>query len=1254
MKVDKLKVLAEIKEFLDGYNDDLKYMVHVETDPTTNIAECVIHEPRKDPEIRKVKYTPFMYMKNLALTPNKLQLYGHDPEMLEHKKIKYGITITPLKTGSHKRLKNGYCFKISSSKSYNNIIEFLKDGRINPYEKLRDEDGNEVRDKKGEPIYLYRDLFYAPRVTEQFFISTQSRLFKGFEEYKNVHKVTFDIETTGLRYQRARIILIGIRDNRGFETILEAEKPDDDDAEIKLIQDFFNLVVYLQPAVISGYDSERFDFDFILGRAKELKMDLTKIDTSLRKDTSIKRRPNVSLKYGSTTEKFVATEMWGMSIIDIIHATKRTAAVNSEIEANGLKYIAKHENIARPNRTYIPGEDNSIGRYYAENKIFLVDDANNFLQVPEEFQIVARKLYRLQANKSNLIDSEYTSAKSAYLDEVPNFVQWYRTEAFSKKLTTFISGKNLVKNYLLDDLWETEHVDELYNQSSFMVAKIIPTTYQRVCTMGTAGIWNLLMTAWSYENDLAIPHCDVNEGFSGGLARTFKIGYTIRLIKIDYAGLYPSLQLTWDIFPLFDITGVMKKMLLYLTTTRNIYKKLANSDKLNAEELMLIEQIDPDVHKKYINNSFTDADRAMFNVKQLPIKIINNSLFGALGSGVSFNWSDGICAARITCAGRLELRHAIAWFKRYGCLALLMVTDGINFHIPDMTTVRVTDEGVSEGNPEGLIEEMWQYGDKTGIAALIEKFNKEELKNNIESISFVSGIGGILCHNTSGRNSYLSINNDGEFISCLNLARINYATLAKVIDKKTGKEKEKIKLTGNTLKSKVMPEYIKEFIDRGFELILHGKGKEFVKYYYDYVDDIYYHRIPLKKIATKNRIKASLNAYKKRGKDKNGREKGKQAHMELLIEKRNRLATELFEKHKAEIQFTKNEEKLTPEDKLRLVATYIPPEPTLDDVVYQVNTGYLMSHGNSNRIKDKITGEERYASTLISNDELLNNPNMTGDYNVPKYLDAFNSRVKSLLVGFDDEVKNTILSKIVKKKTKDEFGNKLTTEELKKCDYEPGKLELKNFDKDTFEESMYLQPKEVEFWNKTGFDPRLVWNGFSVYDDDRVYYEIYEGALKFLNDKMKASGKPMIKSINDSYEIGDFVLIKDDKQYNLGVYNGTYLEIIREDISVPKSEIELEFDKKMAERETKRKSLEMAGVETEKDKYLKRLKEKRNRYFETFKEEFGLPSDTTMERLFAEVPNASSTFDDYVKNMDLQQEEEAAELGADESGEEAE
>jgi hypothetical protein len=177
-------------------------------------------------------------------------------------------------------------------------------------------------------------------------------------------------------------------------------------------------------------------------------------------------------------------------------------------------------------------------------------------------------------------------------------------------MVRFISGKKLLKQYLLDDLWETEKVDDLYNQSSLMLSKLVPTTFQRVCTMGTASVWNLLLTAWSYENNLAIPIPDKRDNFSGGLARCYKVGYSERVKKIDFASLYPMIQLTWDVFPMFDISGVIKKMLLYLTTTRNIYKKIGSGADLNTEEVELIKAIDHDIFEKYTDGTLTAKEES--------------------------------------------------------------------------------------------------------------------------------------------------------------------------------------------------------------------------------------------------------------------------------------------------------------------------------------------------------------------------------------------------------------------------------------------------------------------------------------------------------------------------------------------------------------------------------------------------------------------------------------------------------------------
>ena len=1214
--MDKHKVLGEIKGFLEGYNNDIKYLVNVETDPRTDIAECVIHEPKQKPRIENIRYLPFRYMKDLARLGRELYV-GRDESYIESKRIKYGITITKLKTGNQKRLLDGYCYKLTSHKSSNDITQYLKDGGIDPFEKLRDENDDFVRDNKGKLVYKNRDIFYSPRTTEQFFISTQSRLYKGYEQYKDVHRLTFDIETTGLRYQISRMFAIGVRDNRGVEMILEVDKRDDDEAEIRLIQDFFNLIDHIRPAVILGHNSETFDFDFILGRAGILKMEMSEVPNGLKAGVNLRRRGNTSVKYGNTTDRYTATEMWGYSIIDTLHAAKRTAAVNSDLKSSGLKYVAKFENFARENRTYIKGEDNDIGRYYNENKVFLINDKNEYVEIPDEFQDVATNLYKLQANKDIISAEENKVYRNRFLDENKDFVPWFKKTATEKNLTTFIGGRKLVKQYLLDDLWETEQVDELYNQSSFMLAKIVPTTYQRICTMGTASIWNLLLTAWSFENDLAIPIPDKYMRFGGGLARTYKQGYTEKLIKIDYASLYPFIQLTDNVFPIFDITGVMQKMLLYMTTTRNIYKKMGNGAKLDVEEVGLLQQLDPEVHVRYVNNLLTSEDIAMFKVKQLPIKILNNSLYGALGSHISFNWSDNVCAARITSVARIQLRHAIHWFTKFGCIALLAVTDGVNFKIPDYTNIKVTDEGITEGLTEGLIDEMWQYGGKTGIGALIELFNETEMPK-----------------------PYMSVDDDGTSESCLNLARINYATLSLVKDRKTGKMKEKIKLTGNTIKSKIMPEYIEEFIDKGLNLILHGKGKEFVDYYYDYAEDIRYMQIPLKKIASKSRVKISLSAYRKRGNDKNGREKGKQAHMELLIRKREKLASELFEKHKLELGFDNPEkEPKKNNDIMKAVINYMPPEPELDSTVYYVNTGYMKSHGDSKEdVKDKETGESRYGSELISNDDLQENPNMTGTYNYEKYLDAFNKRVTTILVGFDPEVAKKIVVKIIKKG--EHKGD------LQKGEFSPLKneLELKSFDLDDFDESMHLEEMEVDFWNRTGYDPRLVWDGFKMRDDYKVHYEIYENALNFLNDKMIETNKPLIKSINDKYEDGDLVLIKDGSQYHVGAYNGVYLQIVRDDIDIPKTELELELDKIQEENQEKIEALEASelGTKTDRDIFLEAQQAKRVKHFEGFKKEYGIPKETIMDVLFAEIPNSDIAFGDYIAEQEMLSEQEAS------------
>jgi len=1219
-KQTKEQVISEIQSFLEGKNEDLKYIVNVEVNPFTDTAACVIHEPNATPRVEQHRYTPFLYTKKLK--DMGYALYNGDKQLLESKMIQYGITFKEMKTGGQPRLVQGFPIKVTSHKSYNMLLEFFKEGGLDPFAKKRDLNNKIIKDNRGRVKFTNRHLFYTPRLEDQFFISTGARLFKGIEEYKDLHKLTFDIETTGLRYEISRIFSIGVRDNRGFETILEVDKENDNDSEIRLIQDFFNTLSYVKPAVIMGYNSEMFDFDFILGRAKLLGMNIDSLNTSLSAVEKLKRKP-ATVKFGNQTEDYMKTIMWGFTVLDILHAVKRTAAINSDLKNNKLKYVCKYEEIAKENRMYIDGEDGGIGKMWHDNKIHIINPENNrYIQIPDQFQDIAKNLLVLQLKKDTLPENKYKAFKKAFLNEDKDFVKWFRensSELFHdyssiKGNVKFITGKKILRQYLLDDLWETEQVDNLYNQSSFLLAKIVPTSYGRAATMGNAAVWNLLMTAWSYENDLAIPEPDAVERFSGGLARCYKKGYTKRLVKIDFASLYPMIQLTWGVFPLFDITGVIQKMLTYMTTTRNIYKKLANGSDLADDEVMLLRHIDEESYMILVDGTgFTKEQRNLYKVKQLPIKILNNSLFGALGSGYAFNWSDNTCAARITCSGRVYLRQVMDWFNKFGCVPLLAVTDGVNFAIPDLTSWQVRDDGVDLKRGLMRNEEAWQYKGEVGVAALIKKFNEEEMPP-----------------------PYMSVDNDGEFVSCLNLSRINYALLQEKKDKETGETKLKVKLTGNTIKSKTMPEFIEDFIDVGLEMILHGKGKEFVDYYQDYAEKIYYKQIPLKKIASKSKYKNSIKDYLNRGTDKNGKPKASQAHMELIVAERAKIARELFEEKYDELleagkfHSDKAKDTFTDVEILNLVDVWMPPEPELDSMIYYVNTGERKSHGDVK--KDPKTGEMNLNCKLINAKDLEENPDMTGEYNIEKYLDAFNTRVKVLLDGFDEEVREDILVVVKQEKKKDAAGKSYSERTLAKNMFTKEQLELKNFDADDLESSMCLEEKEVEFWNRTGYDPSRIWDGYTVSEQHKLYPEIYEFKVKWVSDQMVKAGKKPVKSVNDEINKGDYVLLKNFDTYNLGYNNGEFIEILREEMEIPASPTEEEMERLEIEEMEKIEKLRVEG-DAKVEEFQARVQDVKDlkiEVFKDFKKKFNLPWEWDMDFVFKEIPESKSAFDEML------------------------
>ena len=923
----------EIKSFLEG-SDPEEHIVAIEFDYVTDSIYKIKEIPGQGKIIKKDTFTAFAWVGDLR----GLNFYSSSKDQQKAAMTKYGIVIDKLETEGNERLEQGLKFMVKSLKGYRTLIQFFRDGGLDPWSERA------------------KDLILVLPPVEQYLISREKRLFKGYEEYNDITRLGFDLETTSLEPKDGRIFMIGIKTNKGFQKVIECA---DEDQERRGIVEFFRIIDELKPSIIGGYNSFNFDWFWIFERCKALNLDIKKISKSLNPSRPISQKDGM-LKLANEVERFVQTGLWGYNIIDIIHSVRRAQAINSSIKSAGLKYITQYINAEAPDRVYIPHEE--IGSMYANKEEFWLNVTNG-------------KYKRADKLEFNNLDTRFPGT---YIK---------------------VTGDNIVERYLDDDLEETLTVDDEFNQGTFLLASMVPTTYERVSTMGTATLWKMLMLAWSHKYKLAIPKKQEKTEFVGGLSRLLKVGYSRNVLKLDYSSLYPSIQLVHDVFPECDVKGAMKGMLSYFRNARIMYKNLASE--------------------------FYDVDKKKslsYDRKQLPIKIFINSMFGALSAPQVFAWGDMYMGEQITCTGRQYLRQMIKFFIKKGYTPLVMDTDGVNFAKPEgWENRRYIGKGLNWKVKEGK-----EYtGDDSDVAEFNDLFMRGEM----------------------------ALDTDGTWPSCINLARKNYAVM---------ESSGKVKLTGNTIKSKKLPLYIEDFLDKGVKQLLEGKGQEFVEWYYEYVQKIFNLEIPLMKIAQRAKVKLSLDDYKKRctQKTKAGSLMSRMAHMELAI------------KHNLNIQ--------------------------LGDVIYYVNNGLRASHGDVQKItkanytkkeldlfsqengkepENKSTSIIQLNCYMLEPTEIENNPNMKGEYNIQRAITTFNKRIAPLLVVFKEEVRNRL---IVNNPEDRGFFTKSQCELINGAPFKEG-------DQDTLEEVLTLSDGEVKYWNKRGMSP------------DYIYELASEGWEKFIN-----------------------------------------------------------------------------------------------------------------------------------------------------------
>ena len=634
----------QVHSFLMGTNPQER-IIKIECDYNDDKVYVIYRDEKGRYTISQDSFYPFVWCKQSTAR----FLYNGNRTKIKDMMGKYNIGCKGLRINNtdgtiHPRMENGYrvLFYAKTPMSFSKFQKFFDDGGRPIYPDVKD------------ATYGLKDyICVAPN--EQYMIYNGKRLFKEYEDYDNLLRLEWDLETEGLDPTINAISQIGIRTNRGYEKIItiDGEGEEKFQNETNALSEFFNIVKEIQPDIMSGHNTENFDWNFIDVRLQKRGLSLIDYTKQLFYGRGIyKKKKQQVLKLGGEMEYFYPTVMWGHNLTDSLFAVRRAQALDSNMKKADLKYVTKYSKLNKPNRVYVPGK---IINSTWENltKTYAFNDKNG-----EWFKVDDNLLQKKYVNDNKVEELRYVKTNDNKLYDNKKKIEY-----------EFVTGRYIVQRYLLDDLYETDKVELRYNQSNFLVGKMLPVSFEKMCTMGTAAIWKYIMLAWSYEHNLAIPELINSHPFTGGLSRLLKVGYVDRIVKLDFNSLYPSIILSFNIKTPVDIMGVMNAILEYILTEREHFKELKGEFGTKAKKIKKQIEANPNaenIEELKIEQAKYETEAARNDKMQLPLKITGNAFFGSYGSGSVFPWSDLVCAEETTCTGRMMLRLMISHFTRLG------------------------------------------------------------------------------------------------------------------------------------------------------------------------------------------------------------------------------------------------------------------------------------------------------------------------------------------------------------------------------------------------------------------------------------------------------------------------------------------------------------------------------------------------------------------------------------------------------------
>jgi hypothetical protein len=128
-----------------------------------------------------------------------------------------------------------------------------------------------------------------------------------------------------------------------------------------------------------------------------------------------------------------------------------------------------------------------------------------------------------------------------------------------------------------------------------------------------------------------------------------------------------------------------------------------------------------------------------------------------------------------------------------------------------------------------------------------------------------------------------------------------------------------------------------------------------------------------------------------------------------------------------------------------------------------VNNGLRASHGDVQKKGDGV----QLNCYMLDKDILDNDPNLTGDYNVPRAVVTFNKRIEPLMVVFKDDVRKGLI-------VNDPENRGIFT--AAQCELINGNP-LSDGDQDRLQEDVLdITEQELNYWEKRGLSPYYMYD----------------------------------------------------------------------------------------------------------------------------------------------------------------------------------